>query len=251
MANLPSVRRRHDGARRRAQLATSSDPTPPKCRRDAGGGRSGRTRDRRRTGRGRRRARGSRGRPCAASRARRTAASCGRRRACRASGARRTTACCRTGRGRTTTPRRGGRRSAARSRARRGVDEDAQLRAARPLRAEGEAERAAGAGAWRGRSSSSRRRSGAAAAHGRPAAPERTRPLTAAWRPARTFSRLLPGAMSAAIAAWARRGRVIGSAPCPAARRARWLSRARPAPSRRRGRASSGAASYEVDSSLR
>jgi hypothetical protein len=40
---------------------------------------------------------------------------------------------------------------------------------------------------------------------GLPAAPESTRPRTEAWRPASTLSRLLPGAMSAAMAACAAR----------------------------------------------
>ena len=160
--------------------------------------RSGRTRGRRRTGRGRRRARGPRGRPCAGSRARRTAASCARRRACPASGARRTTACCRTGRGRTTTPRRGGRRSAGRSRARAASTSDAQPRRC-PRRcgrkAKPNAPPAPRDGAVDRRPAV--RRSGAAAARGRPAAPEtHAAAARSAWRPARTFSRLLPGAMS-------------------------------------------------------
>ena len=54
--------------------------------------------------------------PCAGSPACRTAATCGRRPACRRSGARRRPAGCRTGRGRTTSRERGGRRWPARAR---------------------------------------------------------------------------------------------------------------------------------------
>ena len=57
----------------------------------------------------------------------RTAATCSRRRACPASGSRRSRAGCRTGRGRTRTPRRGGRRSAGRGSRVAAVDADAQL----------------------------------------------------------------------------------------------------------------------------
>ena len=93
------------------------------------------------------------------------------------------------------------------------------------LRAEGEARRRRRRAWSPGRSSTSRspeRRCRSAGSRPRRSTRPRTRPA----RPASTLSRLLPGAMSAAMAAWP--PVVPRSAPCPAARRARWLMQSAP-----------------------
>ena len=192
VSNLPSVRRGHDGPRRGAQLATSSEPTPPKCRRarvadgqvELAAADVGAAVDDAHADHAVAPAQGH-------VRAARQRLVRDAERAGRQAPAARQLVAVQAG----AVPRHRGVAVDVEPAdlAPRGVDEDAQPGAAATAAGGRRSRRRRRRAWWRGRSSTSPGRSGAAAARAARRRRRRTRPCTDAWRPASTFEPALAG----------------------------------------------------------